>query len=295
MTNAAPLIGSTLHSAGAKRPTLVLPTHACDCHMHVFDSAYPLAPEAVLKHSDAGLDGYRSIQRRLGLQRHVIVQPSIYGTDNSLLVNTLNSAGLVARRVAVVDDTVSDEELRFLSSRGIVGARFNLVQRGATSIDMLESVAKRILPLGWHIQIHMQPSDLLEHRALIARLPVAVVLDHWARVGHEPLLQADLLACIDGLLEGGNTWIKLSGAYVATVSKAPHEDLGAYAQRWANRRPDRLLWGTDWPHATESVKPDDADLLDLLACWLPAAATRQLVLVENPQRLYGFEPVAMSG
>lgn len=287
-------IGGAAHSAGANRPALAVPAGACDCHMHVFDSAYPVAHDAVLTHADAGLEGYRGLQRRLGLQRHVIVQPSIYGLDNSLLVRALDTAGPVARGIAVVDDTVSDDELRFLSSRRIVGTRFNLVQRGATRIDMLEAVARRIRPRGWHVQLHMLPRDLLEHHALVARLPVAVVLDHWARVALDPSLQPDLLACIDRLLEGGTTWIKLSGAYLATHSSAPHEDLGACARRWADRWPDRLLWGTDWPHATETVKPNDADLLDLLAHWLPDAATRQLVLVDNPQRLYGFEPMTMA-
>ena len=262
--------------------------------MHVFDRTYPVTPGAVLKHADAGMDDYSAVQHRLGLHRHVIVQPSVYGLDNSLLVNALAVAGPLARGVAVVDDTVTDEELRFLVSREVVGTRFNLVQRGATRIDMLRSVACRIQPFGWHIQLHMQPADLLEHQDLIADLPVPVVLDHWARVSTVPSLQTEVLACIDRLLECGNTWIKLSGAYIATASSAPHDDLAACAQRWADRRPDRLLWGTDWPHATEAVKPDDADLFDLLAYWLPGAAKRELVLVDNPQRLYGFQPITVA-
>ncbi|MEO5669160.1 MAG: amidohydrolase family protein [Ramlibacter sp.] len=292
MKSEASMGGANAHSAGENRPALAVPTGACDCHMHVFDKAYPVAADAVLRHPDAGLEGYRGLQHRLGVQRHVIVQPSIYGLDNSLLVNALAAAASLARGVAVVDDAVSDEELRFLSSRGVAGTRFNLVQRGATRLGMLESVARRIEPLGWHVQLHLEPADLLEHHALIARLPVPVVLDHWARVALDASLQPDLLACIDRLLEAGNTWIKLSGAYLATRSSAPHDDLGVCARRWADRRPDRLLWGTDWPHATEAVKPNDADLLDLLAHWLPDAVTRQRVLVDNPQRLYGFDVVA---
>lgn len=294
MMEQASSTGGAAHSAGTNQPALAVPADACDCHMHVFDSAYPVAPDAMLTHADAGLDGYRGLQRRMGLQRHVIVQPSIYGLDNSMLVNALGAAGPVSRGVAVVDTKVSEEELWSLSSRRVVGTRFNLVQRGATRIDMLESVARRIAPLGWHVQLHMQPGDLLKNQALIERLPVPVVLDHWARASLEPSLQPDLLACIDRLLEGGNTWIKLSGAYLATRSAAPYEDLGALSRRWADRRPDRLLWGSDWPHATEAVKPNDANLLDLLAHWLPDAATRQLVLVENPQRLYLFDPVALA-
>lgn len=263
--------------------------------MHVFDDAFSPASGAVLTHANASLSAYERVQRRLGLRLHVIVQPSSYGLDNGLLVQTLKAAGPAARGVAVVDDNVTDETLLHLSSQGVVGARFNLVQQGATRIAMLDRVAQRVQTFGWHLQLHLRPDDLLAHQDLIAGLPVPVVLDHWGRVATQPLEQPRVAACIARLLDEGNTWIKLSGAYLATHSQSPYDDLGAHARTWAAAHPDRLLWGTDWPHATEDRKPNDAHLLDLLAHWLPDAGVRFQVLVTNPQRLYGFDPNNPSG
>lgn len=281
--------GAAEHSAGWNLPLAAVPIDACDCHMHVFDDAFPAAPGAALTHAHAGLASYQGLQRRLGLHRHVIVQPSVYGLDNRLLMQTLGAAGPSARGVAVVDDRVPDRMLRDLSSRRVVGARFNLVQHGATHIGMLGPVARRVQAFGWHVQLHLLPDDLLAHEDLIANLPIPVVLDHWGRVASEPLKQHSLAACIGRLLDGGNTWVKLSGAYLATRSEPAYADLEVHARTWAAAHPDRLLWGTDWPHATEAEKPNDADLLDLLAQWLPDPVVRHQVLVTNPERLYGFE------
>ena len=284
-----PSDGEFEHSAGLNLPRAAVPGNACDCHMHVFDDAFPPAPGAVLAHAPAGLAGYQRVQRRLGLQRHVIVQPSVYGLDNRLLVQTLSSAGPAARGVAVIDDSVNDEVLHELSAQGVVGTRFNLVQRGATHIGMLDAVARRIQAFGWHVQLHLLPDDLLAHQDLIANLPVPVVLDHWGRVASEPSQQLRVARCVERLLGNGNTWVKLSGAYLASHLQPPYADLVVHARNWAAAHPDRLLWGSDWPHATEAEKPNDADLLDLLTHWLPDPNVRHQVFVTNPERLYGFD------
>lgn len=287
--------GGADHSAGSNPPVIDVPIGACDCHMHVFDDASPPAPSAVLTHPTAGLVAYRRVHERLGLRRHVIVQPSVYGLDNRLLLETLAAAGSRALGVAVVDDSVTDPQLQDLSAKRIVGTRFNLVQHGVTHIGMLRTVASRIQPFGWHVQLHLRPDELLAHEHLIADLPVPVVLDHWGRVASEPSKQASVAACIQRLLEGGNTWVKLSGAYLASHAQPAFSDLGIHARAWAAARPDRLVWGTDWPHATEAEKPSDAALMDLLAQWLPDAGIRHQVLVTNPERLYGFERCAPGG
>lgn len=283
------------HSMGSNRPKLAVPSDACDCHMHVFDDAFDPAPGAVLTHASAGLVAYRRLLGRLGMSRHVVVQPSAYGLDNRLLVQTLAAAGRNARGVAVVDDSVTDAQLQDLSAQGVAGTRFNLMQRGATHIGMLAAVALRIRPFGWHLQLHLRPDDLLANEDLIAGLPVPVVLDHWGRVASEPTMQQPVAACIQRLIQGGNTWVKLSGAYLASHARPLYADLAVHAEAWAASRPDRLLWGTDWPHATEVDKPNDADLLDLLAHWLPDAGVRHQLLVTNPERLYGFEKRAPGG
>jgi D-galactarolactone isomerase len=283
------------HSTGSDRPSIEVPVGACDCHMHVFNVAFAPSPGAVLTHAAARLAAYRLLQARLGLHRQVIVQPSAYGLDNGLLLQSLAEAGSCARGIAVVDDSVTVEQLRDLSAQRIVGTRFNLVQRGVTRIGMLSEVASRIRPWGWHVQLHLPPDELVAHEDLIAGLPVPVVLDHWGRVASKPSEQVSVAACILRLLERGNTWVKLSGAYLASHSSPAFPDLQSHAQAWAAARPDRLLWGTDWPHATEVDKPDDALLMDLLAQWLPDAGQRHQVLVTNPERLYGFDPCASRG
>ncbi|MEO6745026.1 MAG: amidohydrolase family protein [Caldimonas sp.] len=263
--------------------------------MHVFDDEFPPAPSAVVTHATAGLTAYRRLQNRLGLHRHVIVQPSAYGLDNRLLLQSLAAAGASARGVAVVDDSVTEDQLQDLSTQRVVGARFNLVQRGVTHIGMLSAVASRVRSFGWHVQLHLPPDELLAHEDLIAGLPVPVVLDHWGRVASQPSKQVSAAACIQRLIERGNTWVKLSGGYLASHSRPAFAELGVHAEAWAAARPDRLLWGTDWPHATEAEKPNDAELMDLLAQWLPDAASRHEVLVTNPERLYGFERRAPGG
>ncbi|MGA0611678.1 amidohydrolase family protein [Caldimonas sp. KR1-144] len=287
--------GDADHSAGSGPPSIAVPRGACDCHMHVFDDAFPPARTAVLTHAPARLAAYRRLQARLGLQRHVIVQPSVYGLDNRLLLQSLAAAGTSARGVAVIDDRVTDDQLQALSAQRVVGVRFNLVQRGVTQIGMLSAVASRIQSFDWHVQLHLPPDELLAHEDLIAALPVPVVLDHWGRVASQPSKEVMVAASIQRLLARGNTWVKLSGAYLASHSRPPYADLAVHAQAWATARPDRLLWGTDWPHATEAEKPDDAELMDLLAQWLPDPGVRNAVLVTNPERLYGFEHRAPGG
>ena len=192
------------HSAGTDRPAIDVPIGACDCHMHVFNDAFPLAPSAVLTHASAGLVAYRRLQERLGLHRHVLVQPSVYGVDNRLLLQTLAAAGSCALGVAVIDDRVTDAQLQDLAAKRVVGTRFNLVQRGATQIGMLRDVASRIRPFGWHVQLHLHPDELLAHENLIANLPVPVVLDHWGRVASEPSKEAAVSACIQRI-DGAHT------------------------------------------------------------------------------------------
>lgn len=280
------------HSAGTGGPDFSVPADACDCHMHVFDDAYPAVAGAPLLHARASLADYRRIQARLGLRRHVLVQPSTYGLDNSLMLKTLDEAGRSARGIAVVDANVADEALADMAGRGVTGVRFNLVQKGSTRIDMLEAVAARIRPFGMHVQVHMPPRDLIAAQETLLRLPVPVVLDHFARLGavaaDDQAAGAARQAALR-LLDGGNCWIKLSGAYM--VGRPPdYDDLGELAREWLARAPGRLVWATDWPHATEARKPDGGDLLSALGRWVESPDDRVRILVSNPAALYGFAP-----
>lgn len=277
-------------SSGTEPPTLKAPTNAADCHHHIYDSRFPIAPQAVLKPADATVADYRLLQQRIGTTRHVIVQPSTYGTDNRCLLDALNQFGPQARGVAVVNTSVSDAELRRLHAAGVRGIRFNLAPPGTTTIDMVDPLSHRVAALGWHVQINMPAEQILAASDLWQRLPCPIVFDHLAHM-REPAGPDDpAFAVVSALLQGGKAWLKLSGAYADTkVGPPTYADSTRVAQAYVREAPQRLVWGSDWPHPTEkTVKPDDAILFDLLQVWAPDEATRNRILVDNPARLYGF-------
>ena len=169
-------------SSGTKSPKLKAPRNACDCHMHIYDSRFPVAPNAKLRPPDATVDDYRRLQKRIGATRNIVVTPSTYGTDNSCTLDAISRLGPTARGVAVVDTSVADAELKRLDGLGMRGIRFNLVQSGATTIDMLEPLSKRVNDLGWHVQIHMLGDQIVEVAELLQRLTSPIVFDHMARI-----------------------------------------------------------------------------------------------------------------
>ncbi len=278
-------------SSGIEAPKLKAPPNACDCHMHIYDSRFPVAPNAKLRPPDATVDAYRLFQKRIGTTRNVVVTPSTYGTDNSVSLDAMAKLGATARGVAVVDTSVTDAELKRLNDLGVRGVRFNLVQSGATTIDMLEPLSKRVNDLGWHVQIHMLGDHIVENADLLQRLPSPIVFDHLARIPQPAGVDHPAFALVLKLLDKGRTWVKLSGAYQDTRTGPPaYVDVSTVARAYVKASPERLVWASDWPHPTEKAdrKPDDAILFDLLADWAPNEATRNHILVTNPAALYGF-------
>ncbi len=278
------------YSSGTEAPKLKAPANACDCHMHFYNSRYPVAPSATLRPPDANPSDYRLLQNRIGTTRNVIVQPSTYGTDNSCTLDAMAQIGPSARAVAVVDTTVTDQELKRLDGLGVRGIRFNLVQAGATSIEMVEPLSKRVNNFGWHVQIHMLGGQIVQIEDLLQRLPSRIVFDHLGRITQPAGTVHPAFRVIRKLIDKGNTWVKLSGAYQdSKVGPPTYSDVSELAQAYVQAAPERMLWGTDWPHPThKTVKPDDAVLLDLLLDWAPDESTRHQILVENPEVLYGF-------
>jgi D-galactarolactone isomerase len=278
------------YSSGEEVAKVKAPPKACDCHMHIYDSRFPVAANATLKPPDARPIDYRFLQKRIGTTRNVVVQPSTYGTDNSCTLAALAEFGANARAVAVVDTSVSDAELRRLAGLGVKGIRFNLVQAGATTVEMLEPLSKRVEPLGWHTQIHMKGDQIVGIEDLLLRLPAPIVFDHVARIPPEVGVKHPAYTTVRKLLDKGRTWVKLSGAYQDTkVGPPTYSDVSAVCRELVKAAPERMVWASDWPHPTErDKKPDDAILFDLLANWAPNAAVRHRILVENPERLYGF-------
>lgn len=269
-----------------------VPAGACDCHMHLFDPAAPFAPGAQLRPGEASVEQYRHLMRRLGIGRNVLVQPSSYGRDHRVLLEGLRSLGGSARGVAVIDPLASPAELQTLRDHGVVGVRFNLVQAGATTLEMLEPVARLVEPLGWHIQLHVRSSELIGLADRILALPVPVVIDHFARLHADAAPPEQVERAVARLLASRKVWLKLSAPYIAAPGALPPAALGGFVRRLADASLDQLVWGTDWPHVTEPGHPDDAGLMRLLAQWL-SPAERQRVLVENPARLYRFPATAL--
>ncbi|MFJ3214051.1 amidohydrolase family protein [Streptomyces flaveolus] len=266
-----------------------VPRGAADCHMHVFEHAYPWASTATLFPDEHSLEQYRSVQRELGIERHVLVQPSSYGTDNRLLLRTLARLGPQARGVAVLRPGTEDAEIAELHRVGVRGLRFNLVQAGATTIDMIPRLAGRVAGLGWHIQVHAPAQDLLRGMDVWGALPCPVVFDHLARVPQPAGVASDLFQAVARLLADGRAWVKLSGFYLDSQTGAPdYTDSERTVAAFVAANPARVVWGSDWPHVTERQAPDDRLLFAVLRRAVPDEGTRARILVDNPAQLYGW-------
>ncbi|WP_026191093.1 amidohydrolase family protein [Methylobacterium sp. WSM2598] len=278
-------------SAGTERPRLTVPPGATDCHHHIYDARFPAAPAATLRPPDASVEDYRQLQRRLGLTRNVVVQPSTYGTDNRLLVEAVKAFGSTARGIVMLDASVTADELKRLHEAGIRGVRFGTRLPGGAPIEDMEPVARRIADLGWHIQLVSEGEKIIGLRDVLERLPVPVVFDH---MGHLPEPEGPdhpAFGVMARLIETRGAYVKLTGAYILSKSGPPaYADRGRLARAYVALAPERLIWGSDWPHPTSPAegKPDDAVLLDLLAEWAPDPAVQAKILVSNPARLYGF-------
>lgn len=265
------------------------PSDICDCHMHIFDSRFPVLKNAIVPAAAARVGDYLKFRKQLGPSRCVVVQPSGYGVDNRCTLDALGQMGESARGVAVIDTSASTAHLQDLHDRGIRGIRFNLVQAGATSVDMLEPLASRISAFHWHLQIHSKPDTLIQIHERLPKLPVPVVLDHIGLVGTTMKTAAPIEKLLFDLAKTGRVWIKLSGLYLNgwNAGEAAPE-LAAFVRELSRLAPDRLVWGSDWPHVTEAVAPDDALMMDTLRQWVDDPAIWQKILCLNPALLYDF-------
>jgi predicted TIM-barrel fold metal-dependent hydrolase len=278
-------------SAGTAPAKTKAPPNATDCHHHIYSARFKVDPNVTLRPGDASVADYRLLQKRIGTSRNVVVQPSTYGIDNDGLVEALGGFGPTARGVAVVNAAVSDAELKRLDGARVRGIRFNLGNPGgATSMEMLEPLTRRIAPMGWHVQFNMTADTMLAAKEVLNRLPCQIVFDHLAHIPQPAGIGHPSFGVAVDLLQKGKAWVKLSGAYQDTKIGPPsYADSTAVAQAYVKAAPERLVWGSDWPHPSERTeKPDDALLFDLLAQWAPNEAVRNRILVDNPAKLYGF-------
>jgi predicted TIM-barrel fold metal-dependent hydrolase len=305
--------GVAVGAAGRTAVDFDVPRGACDCHVHVFGdpAQFPFAEKRVYTPPPASVEQLLELQRDLHLDRVVVVQPSVYGADNACTLDAVRRMGSRSRGVAVIDRTTSRKALEEMAGAGIRGVRLNLETNTAGRFDpadakaVLDATAEQIRGLGWHVQIYTRTTVIAGLKDHLAQMPFPVVVDHFGRgnPGQGPG-QADFVALLD-LVKSGRVYVKISGAYRVSEKAPDFLDVTGLAQALVAANPDRIVWGSDWPHPNSDAgrgKPlseisspfpiDDGLLLNQLPKWAPDAAVRKKILVDNPARLYAFEAVA---
>ena len=279
-----------------RQPRLRVPARSCDTHAHIMGPAsrYAYSAERIYTPPDCLLPDYLHMLDTLGVERAVLVQPSVYGTDNTAMLDAIKTAGGRLRGVAVVAEDVSDSELQELNAAGVRGVRVNIVdvkdrKPGTLPMPALKALARRIAPLGWHMELLMHADEFPDLDVTFADFPVEIVLGHlgYLTIGKtpdDPGFQALLR-----LMKSGKAWVKLTGPYRITAAQLPYADTVPFARALLEANPERVLWGTDWPHVMlKGSMPNDGQLADVLLDWIPDTKLREQVLMRNPAKLYGF-------
>jgi 2-pyrone-4,6-dicarboxylate lactonase len=267
------------------RPAFAMPPGACDTHFHVFEPGYPHVPEPLYTFPDGTIDQYLAMAEALGIQRMVLVQPSFYGTDNSLLRFVLKRLGPRCGGVVQIDEDASDAELDEFHELGVRAIRLDLFARAswpaAELVAYIQRMAARATPRGWHLQFYTPGTIVRDLLPFLADLEDTFVIDHMGYLTEsDPEFDRRLLA----VLTQGSCWIKLSGPYRVAKNK-PLSSVAPWGRALVAARPDRLIWGSDWPHLPDGQR-DTGEILNLLADWAPAPGARQAILADGPARLF---------
>ena len=276
--------------ARRRRPRFQLPGGACDAHCHVFGPAarFPYAPNRRYTPPDAPKEMLRALHDHLGVARAVIVQASCHGTDNAAMLDAIASDPQRYRGVAIVDDGFTDRDYDALHAGGVRGVRFNFVKHlgGAPDMGVFARVIDRIKARGWHVVLHLDAPDIAPLSAMIRQLPLPFVVDHMGRVPAAAGLDQPGLRALIELSRLENCWIKVCGA--ERIAMPPYDQAVPIARALVEAAPERVLWGTDFPHPNATHEADEADLVDLVPRYAPDALAQRRLLVDNPARLYGF-------
>ncbi len=268
-----------------------VPFGACDCHVHAYDDAYPLAPTATFKPPHAPMADYAKVQAALGLTRVVVVQPTGYGFDNRCTLAAVACMSGRARAVAIVPPSVTQSTLRDLHVAGVRGVRMMMLPGGPLGWDALAPLAHQIRPLGWHLNMQFNGCDFVQRLPLLQSLDAQIVLDHTGKFLVPPSSTDDAaFQALCRLLDTGRVWVKLSAPYETSQTGAPHyEDVSLLVRYLATHYPERCLWASNWPHPNQNPVPSSAALLNLLPRWVSRTADIQRILVDNPAQVYGFD------
>lgn len=272
-------------------PAFEIPPYACDTHAHVVSDdpdAYPVVASRSYTPVPSPESAYLGMLDATGMTRGVLVQISVYGTDNRYMLEVLGRHRDRLRGIAVAAPDVSERELAAMHDAGVRGLRLNVLFGGGVSLDAMETLAAKVGPMGWHLQLLLDARQLPELMPRVRKLTLPVVVDH---MGHMPValgMSHPGFQALRHLMADHGWWTKLSGAYRISEQRPDFDDVTPWAQALIEAAPDRVVWGSDWPHVAIAHMPDTGHLRNLLARWAPDAAMRHRILVTNPQRLYGF-------
>ncbi len=274
-----------------RKPAFSLPRGACDTHVHIWGpfDRFPVAKGAPYTPPERTRDDLVALHERLGVDRAVIVQTTVYKSDNRAMLDGIARSGGRWRGVALIDEHFTDADFLSLHEGGVRGVRFGFVKHlgGVPDLALVRRTAARIAPMGWHLVLHLDAGNIPEFIDFFGELSLPVVVDHMGRVPVRDGLDQPPFRILLDLLKRPNWWVKVSGAERISETGPPFADAIPFAQRLIEAAPGRVLWGTDWPHPNVRWEPDEADLVDLLPSFAGAAALHK-VLVDNPARLYGF-------
>ncbi|MDQ0314039.1 amidohydrolase family protein [Amorphus orientalis] len=274
-----------------KSPDITLPAGACDAHCHVFGpaAAFPFAPERTYTPVDAPKEKLFELHRHLGIERSVIVQASCHGTDNAAMLDAIAHGNGNYRGIAMVKPDISEDELRALDAGGVRGVRFNFVSHLGkdADIDAVRTTIEKIIPFGWHAVVHFEANRLETLAPVLKQLPLTMVIDHMGRPDASLGTDQPAFRMLLDLMEDERFWVKVCGSERISRAGPPFTDAVPFGRMLVERFPDRVLWGTDWPHPNiKKHMPDDGHLVDLLQMIAPDDAHLKRLLVDNPTRLY---------
>ena len=279
------------------KPAFELPAGSCDAHVHIYGprDMYPFMAGWDTRAFDAPNEWLAAMHARIGVERCVVVHGAPHGHDLRVTSRALSESGGRYRGVALLDPSISAADLRALHEIGYRGARFNIARHlgVAPDLDAMARVVSRIRPLGWHVCLHMTSDQILGYERELHRLDIALVFDHLIRIDPRDRLDQAPFVKLQEFLRGGRDWVKLSGFEKLSHEPYPHDDILAFAAVLVEVAPDRVLWGTDWPHPLSGPDgpPDDGGIVDLIPRYAPDATAQRKLLIDNPAHLYGFDAV----
>ena len=276
-----------------RTPVFKAPPQSCDAHCHIFGPRhlFPYHPSSTYEPPDAGKDRLQALHRILGIERAVLVQASCHGPDNSAMLDAIASSNGAYRGVCIANKSFTDHDYQVLHDGGVRGVRFNFVRHlgGTPDLDGMRNILDRVRPLGWHLVIHVNAEDIIRFQDFFLQIKMEIVVDHMARVPCDAGTGQEAFRILKDFMHRDNWWCKICGSERISQAGPPFHDAVPFARELIAIAPDRILWGTDFPHPNITRwMPNDGDLLDLVPLFATDAALQKKVLVDNPARLYGF-------